>query len=176
MTKRSLLCGPIFMASLLVATGCGTEPTGPAASAELASVVPAGGTINVDVGTFVVVTFTHSMMVGMEDYMVLHKGDVTGPLVAGTWSWSEDRLQTTFHPSSPLEPKTLYTIHVGGGMMDEDGDEVGFNHYGHQMGGVRATGQMMSGGMMGGSTGSMMGQGWRGADGMYGMVFSFTTA
>jgi hypothetical protein len=46
-------------------------------------------------------------------------------------------------PSMPLSPNTMYTLHVGGGMM--------------------------------GSGGSMMGAGWRNADGMYGMMFSFTT-
>jgi Bacterial Ig-like domain len=166
----------VWIAGIVIAAGCGGESVAPVLSTELAAVVPAGGAVGVDAGTVVTVTFTHSMMVGMEDYMVLHKGDVTGPLVAGTWSWSADRLQAIFHPSSPLEPKTMYTIHVGGGMMDEDGDEVGFNHYGHQMGGVWATGQMMSGGMMGGSTGWMMGEGWRSAGGVYGMLFSFTTA
>ena len=47
---------------------------------------------------------------------------------------------------------------------------------GQMMGGQWASGSMMTGGGTMGGDGSMMGPGWQGANGMYGMVFSFTTA
>jgi hypothetical protein len=59
-------------------------------------------------------------------------------------------------------------------MPDADGHGVGFGEHGEAMGGRMMTSTMMGGGMMG-SAGSMMGSGWRGRDGMYGMLFSFTT-
>lgn len=163
----------LAIAGWIALVGC-TDTTAPVVATELAAVVPAGGAVAVDAGTTVTVTFTHPMMEGMEEYMVLHLGDVTGPLVPGTWSWSADGCQATFQPLNPLEPKTLYTIHLGGGMMDWEGHAVGFAEHGVHMGGVWATGAMMGGGgMMGGG---MMGQGWMGPNGTYGMVFSFTTA
>jgi hypothetical protein len=47
---------------------------------------------------------------------------------------------------------------------------------GQMMGGQWASGSMMTGGGTMGGNGSMMGPRWQGANGMYGMVFSFTTA
>ncbi len=159
--------------------GCGTadSPAAPAATV-LASVVPAGGAVGVDPAGVVTVTFSHALMAGMEKYAALHEGDVTGPVVAGTWALSSDRATLTFTPAASLKSKTKYTIHLGGGMTDANGRAVNMDP-GQMMGGQYAGGSMMNGGgMMGGSgTGSgMMGPGWQGANGMYGMVFSFTTA
>ena len=88
------------------------------------------------------------------------------------WTWSADRSKLTFMPQSPLKAQTTYTLHLGGGMMDADGDDIGYQQCVEAMGGQWATRQMM-GGMMGGG---MMGPGWENANGTYGMIFTFTTA
>ena len=136
--------------------------------------------MDVDVGTTVVVRFSHPIAEGMEEYAALMEGSVTGPEVPGAWALSADQTTLTFTPGSPLKPATTYVIHIGGGMMDEDGDSVDLDMYGPGMGGMWATGSMMAGGMgmgMGGQTGWHMGAGWAGpSSGTYGMVFTFTTA
>lgn len=148
----------------------------------LLSVVPQGGSTDVDRFAPVVVEFDHAMMAGMQEHAVLHEGDVTGPDVAGTWTLSTDRSTLTFTPAAPLAPSTLYTIHLGGGMTDANGDHIDFGTHGDHMGGAWATqgmmgGGMMGGGMMGGAMGEAhMGDGWQHpTNGSYGMVFSFTT-
>ena len=51
-------------------------------------------------------------------------------------------------------------------------DRLALDHQGcSDRGGRTVTAGMMGGGAMG----NMMGDGWRGADGTYGMVFTFTT-
>lgn len=164
---------------------CSGETTAPQATPEptaLLSVQPAGGSVDVSVGAQVVVTFDHGIADGMEEYVDLHKGSLSGPAVGGTWVLSTDQTRLTFTPASPLEPATTYVVHIGGGMMDEDGDLVDLEMHGLGMGGAWATGAMMTGGMggmMGGQTGmgGHMGSGWESpTGGNYGMVFTFTTA
>jgi hypothetical protein len=181
---RSLLTGTLAASVLL--TACGGAPTTPAADSptQLMSVIPTGGSTNVNPNAPIVVEFSHAMMADMTGYMVLHEGAVTGPVVAGTWAWNAERTRATFTPAAPLKARTAYTIHMGGAMMDAEGRHVGFQQHGSHMGGQTATGGMMGGGMMGGgmmgggmmADSSMMGPGWRHADGSYGMVFTFTTA
>jgi hypothetical protein len=156
------------------AGACSENPVSPDGDTQLALVVPAGGSIGVDPGGNVTVDFSHSLMAGMEEYMVVHEGDVTGPLVPGSWSWSGNRTHAVWTPASFLKANTTYMLHLGGGMLDGEGHEVGFSQHGSGMGGQWATAAMMGNGMAG-STGSMMGTGWRHADGTYGMVFRFTT-
>lgn len=151
-------------------------------STALLSVVPQGGSADVDRFAPVVAEFDHPVMEGMEDYALLHEGDVTGPEVAGSWIFSTDRMVLTFTPASALAPSTRYTIHLGGGMMDADGEQVDLGTHGDHMGGAWATpgmmgGGMMDGGPMGGAMGEQhMGEGWEHpTNGSFGMVFSFTT-
>lgn len=165
-----------------VLSGCAESATEPASvePAVLLSVVPAGGSVNVDVGTTVAVAFDHAIADGMEEYAALLEGSVTGPEVAGTWSMAQDHMALMFAPTSALKPATTYVIHIGGGMMDEDGDTVNLGMHGVGMGGEWATQSMMTAGMgmgMGGQTGWHMGTGWADPDnGTYGMTFTFTTA
>ena len=154
---------------LLTAMACSDDITAPDASTQFAAVVPAGGSVSVDPGTVVVIEFTHAMMSGMESYAVLHEGDARGPVVPGTWTWSQERTRATFTPGNALRSQTQYTLHLGGGMMDANGEGIGFGDHGRHMGGQWATGQMMGG------AGGMMGPGWSHANGTYGMVFTFTT-
>lgn len=166
-----------MLAGTLACSGATTGLTSVATS--LVSVVPAGGAGSVSTSAPIVMTFSHAMASGMDMYVSLHEGDVTGPAVAGVMMWSGDRMTLTFTPTNPLKPATAYTIHLGGGMTDADGNPIDMTAHG-MMGGEWASGSMMAGGgMMGGGgpmSGQEMGPGWIGSNGMYGMVFHFTTA
>ncbi len=163
-----------FAAASLALGACG-DPVAPALTARVVSVVPSGGAVGVDPSGPIVVTFSHPMRSGMEQYVALHYGDVNGPIVAGTWVWSADWSTLTFTPAQSLQAQTQYTLHLGGGMRATDGGFVDYGPCVGQYGGQWATQEMMGGGgrMMGGG---MMGTGWRHPNGTYGMVFSFTTA
>lgn len=172
------------LALALGACSGGDSPAGPGAdgTTALLSIVPTGGATDVDPSAPVVVEFDHPMMPGMEAYALLHRGDVTGPEVAGAWRLGDDLRALTFTPSVPLEPGTTYTVHLGGALRDAGGRHVDIGAHGGHMGGVWATGRMMGGGMMGGGTmgGAVgdrhMGPGWQHpGNGSYGMVFTFTT-
>jgi hypothetical protein len=178
--ERMPLRSPLLLATtaLLALGACSSDAVAPPVQPTvLLSVVPQGGATGVDPDTDVVLSFDHPMMPGMEEYVALHQGDVTGPEVAGTCTLSADGMQMTFAPDTPLEPNTTYTVHMGGGMMDEDGDYVDLEDHGPGMGGHWATDEMMGGGgPMGGQMGSHMGDGWQNPDdGTWGMVFTFTT-
>lgn len=170
-----------FVSTILAGSlACSSTATGPTAAATtLVSVAPVGGATSVDPGGSIVMTFSHGMGSGMELYASLHEGDVTGPTVPCVMTWSSDRTTLTFTPVAPLQSGTAYTLHVGGGMKDADGNPIDMTAYG-MMGGQWASGSMMNGGgMMGGGgpmSGQEMGPGWMGSNGMYGMVFHFTTA
>lgn len=161
-------------ATLLALGGCSGDPSAPALTARVISVVPSGSATGVDPNSPIVVTFSHPMLSGMEQYAALHEGDVTGPAAAGTWAWSDDRTTLTFTPAQPLKSQTQYTLHLGGGMRATDGGFVDYGPCAGAYNGQWATQEMMGGDMMGG--GNMMGSGWRHPNGTYGMVFTFTTA
>lgn len=163
-TVRSLVAG-----TLVLVTGCGSNMMGTEAATQLVSVSPRGGTTSVAVSTDIVLTFSQAMMVGMEQYMVLHQGSVSGSTSPMSCRWSDGQRTLTCRPGQPLAAGTRYTIHVGGGMMDSGGLRVGTNRNGMGMGG-----QWVTGGMMGGQAG-MMGSGWANTNGSYGMVFEFMT-
>ncbi len=179
MRIRQLVALGFATATLGMAAGCATDtPSLEISPVRLDAVFPTGGSTGVSVGAKVTVTFNHAVMAGMEQHAALHEGEVSGRLVAGTWSVSTDRTVLTFSPAQPLKPATKYTIHLGGGMMGADGRPVDFSQNQQRCGGQWATYGMMNGvggGMMG-SGGGMMGQGWQGANGTFGMIFQFTTA
>ena len=157
-------------------TACSNNPTGPAAlQTSFVAVAPQGGATGVSTTGPIVMRFSHAMQPTMQMYASVHQGDVTGPVIACLAAWSSDSTVLTLTPSSPLASATTYTLHVGGGMKDANGNVIDMTRYGAMMGGQWATGGMMTGGgMMGGS--HEMGPGWQGTNGMYGMVFSFTTS
>ena len=169
----------------MAAGACSGEVTAPEDdTAELLSMVPAPGAVDVSVGASVDITFDHAIGFGMEEFAALHEGSLTGPLVDGMWSLSEDRTVLTFTPDQQLKVATTYVVHLGAGMTDENGEHVGLEQHGLGMGGEWATESMMTGGGMGSGMGSgmgdnsqMMGDGWaHPTNGSFGMVFSFTTA
>jgi hypothetical protein len=156
-------------AAVLALVACHENPAAPDLTARVVSIVPDGGATGVDPQAPVVITFDHPMRAGMEQYAALHEGDVTGPIVPGTRTWSADRTVLTFVPMQPFKALTQYTVHLGGGMRAADGGYVDYGLCVEQHGGQWANQNMMSGG-------GMMGNGWRHPNGSYGMVFSFTTA
>ncbi|HKJ91532.1 MAG TPA: Ig-like domain-containing protein [Longimicrobiales bacterium] len=113
-----------FVAGLTVtAAACSKDTTAPVTPpTQLLSVVPQGGATNVDPTLPVTVTFDHPLAQQMTEYASLHEGDVTGPVVPGTWAFEQDDSVLVFTPDQPLKPATQYTIHLGGGMMDAQGD------------------------------------------------------
>ncbi len=68
------------------------------------------------------------------------------------------------------KPLTTYLLHLAGDMRGADGR--GLDHLGCATPG----GGTVIGSMMSGYNGTMMGSGWRSADGAYGMIFTFITA
>lgn len=156
---------------------CATSPTSPAAvRTSLVAVAPAGGATAVSPTTAVTMTFSHAMMPGMQAYADLHMGSVTGPVVACLATWSSDSTMLTLTPMAPLARGTMYTLHMGGAMTDATGQVIDMSQYGPMMGGTWADGGMMTGGGMMNSGHTEMGSGWQGTNGMYGMIFSFTTS
>ena len=153
----------------VVGLSCTSEPTGINNETIVTAIVPTGGATDVDPTAPIVVTFNHSMRLGMEAYMALHEGDVTGPEVPGTWSWNDDRSQLTFTPAEVLKPQTQYTLHLGGGMHDAQGNALGYQQCIGQHGGQWASQQQM-----GGMT-QHMGAGWHHQNGTYGVLITFTT-
>ncbi|HOX19379.1 MAG TPA: Ig-like domain-containing protein [Gemmatimonadales bacterium] len=160
---------------LLVAAACGDSGTDPAnPTTTLTSVSPAGGAADVDISAPIVLTFSGAMGSGMEALMDLHMGTAAAGTMPMTCTWSADRTTVTCTHAA-FANGAMYTMHVGGGMMDADGQPVGMGYMMAQMGGVWLTSGMM-GGMHAGQPMGSMGTGWMGANGSYGMMFTFTTA
>ncbi len=157
----------ILVVGVAACAGDSTAPPGPATTA-LLSIAPQGGAVQVATTTNVTLTFNQPMMPGMETYVSLHRGMVSGPAVPMSAAWSPDRTQCVLTPTVPLDHHTAYALHVGGGMRDGNGNAIDMSRM-RGMGGQPATG-----GMMGGMPGEM-GPGWQGGSGGYGMVFTFTT-
>jgi hypothetical protein len=185
--RMARFLGLIVGAGLLIATaGCEDDGTAPEIVEEsaLLSVIPQGGATGVDPSGPLVIEFTQSMQQGMEEYADVHEGDVEGPLVEGSWGWNAEFTKLTFTPAGLLKSQTQYVVHIGGGMVDEDGNPINYGQHGLGMGGQWMTQQMHQGGQhgygggmggMGGGTG--MGAGWtHPTNGSYGMLFIFTTA
>ncbi|MDX2060078.1 MAG: Ig-like domain-containing protein [Gemmatimonadales bacterium] len=162
---RGLIAG-----AAMLALGCSSGIADGNSEAELLSVSPRGGAVGVSATPDIVLAFSRSMMPGMEQFVALHQGGVTGPRMSIRCSWSDHQMTMTCRPDAALTPGTHYTIHVGGGMMDADGRPAGMDRHGMEMGGQWVGTEMMGG------QGDMMGAGWGNANGSYGMVFGFTTS
>jgi hypothetical protein len=186
MSSRKLT--PFVLVAALLATGCGSDSAAPSeptaqAATDVLSVSPQGGATNVDPNGPFSFQFNGAMMPGMEQYVDLHRGEVTGPIHPISCAWSPDYTTLTCTPTPPLDSGTWYTLHVGGGMMGADGVPIHMDPD-TWMGGWAQEGTpmgpgMMDGSMMGlthaGDPWTMMGPGWQNANGTYGMVFPFQT-
>jgi len=177
MAKRVGVVVSFLAAVVAGACGGGTNTMGPdpvAGVVALMAVSPAAGATGVSVGSPITFRFSGAMGTGMEQYMDLHMGDLSGTAMPMTCAWSADRTLVTCTPASPLASGRMYAIHLGGGMTSASGATVDCTT------GLSMGGQWIMGGMMTGTHGGMgwgmMSNGWRNANGSYGMVFSFTTA
>jgi hypothetical protein len=159
----------LIAGAALSAAGCSPGMTDTNVATQLLSISPRSGAVGLSTSPDILLTFSGPMMAGMEQYLALHQGGVTGPTQPMGCTWSDGQRTLSCRPGQPLMSATSYTIHMGGGMMDADGLPVGMERHGMEMGG-----QWAAGGMMGGQSG-MMGSGWMHANGSYGMVFGFTT-
>jgi len=161
---------------LLFAAGCSDGNNEPnQVTTTLTLVSPAGGATNVAPTAAISMTFSGPMAQGMENYMDVHAGTAADATVPMTCTWSVDRATLTCTHAAPFASGSTYTIHVGGGMMDANGHPLDMNGMVNTMGGVWLMPGMM-GGMHAGQPMNMMGQGWQGSNGSYGMMFTFTTA
>jgi Bacterial Ig-like domain len=173
--RNSRLVLPLSLAVSALACSSTTGPTGGADVPALLAVVPAEGATAIDPTAPIVLTFNHPMGTGMEQFMDLHVGDINGPTVPMTATWSSDRTVLTIRPNQQLAHATTYVIHLGGDLMDGDGHALDYASC-QKLGGQRLQASQMGQGSQHGSMGSGMGNGWRNADGSYGMVFTFTTS
>lgn len=164
LASRSLLAGAV-----LLAAGCSSGMVDNGAVTQLRSVSPRGGAVDVSTAPDFVFTFDQPVATGMEQYIALHRGGLTGTTQPMNCTWAEGQTRLVCRTSTPLDSVSAYTLHLGGGMMDATGRRVGMGRYGMEMGGNWATG-----GMMGGQQG-MMGSGWQDTNDSYGMAFGFTT-
>lgn len=167
----AILAGVLAVAAL-AACSANAHMSGPGTDARVAlqSVSPANGATGVSITMPMAMRFSGPLGGGMERYVVVHEGSIAGAAVAGRWSWSDDGRTLTFTPDAPLQSRTTYVIHMGGGMRAADGAPL---DYGPCAG---LGGRAVTGAMMGGAGPGMMGPGWQGSDGGHGMIFTFTTA
>ncbi|HMU61199.1 MAG TPA: Ig-like domain-containing protein [Gemmatimonadales bacterium] len=140
----------------------------------MSAVSPAGSATNVAASASVVLTFSAPMAEGMDSLMDVHQGTTAGALMPMTCSWSADRTALTCTHATPFAGGATYTIHVGAGMTDANGMAINMDAMVNQMGGVWLQSGMM-GGMHAGQPTTGMSSGWHGANGSYGMMFTFTT-
>jgi hypothetical protein len=165
-TTRMLTLG-----ALLLAAACGSS-AGPPDDVTLDALAPAPGATGVSLSPSISLTYSAPMAAGMEQYLDLHEGGITGPIVPMTCGWNGARTGLTCTPDAPLAAATGYLIHMGGGMHAQSGHGMDLDPW-TSMGGSWMMSGMM-GGMHGGGPLNMMGSGWRhGSD--YGMGFGFTT-
>jgi Bacterial Ig-like domain len=172
---RSWLAGAALLAA------CSSESTAPTDNnpspsggvTDLVAVAPQGGATGVSLNTTLTMQFSGPMGTGMEQFVDLHDGTTAGPVHPMNCAWSTDRTKLTCTPTTPLQAQTTYTLHMGAGMMAAAGGAVDMSP------GTGMGGQWLMGGMMGGQHAgqpmSMMGGDWRGSNGSYGMMFTFTT-
>ena len=157
-------------------SGSGSMMTGPTSAASqmvmVSSVSPRGGATGVSVNAPIEVSFESSGAARAADqlqgFMVLHQGGLGGPSMPMTCTLQRESRSMTCVPDAVLQPRTTYTLHLGGGMMAVAPRPSNMTM--PMMGGVWVTPSMM-----GGAAVSHMNPGWMGSNGTFGMAFSFVT-
>jgi len=176
MFGRVQLSGLVACGALMLAVGCSDGSSAPnQTTTSLTLVSPAGDATNVDPVATISLTFSGPMAQGMEDYMDVHAGTTADATVPMTCTWSADRTTLTCTHAAPFVAASMYTIHVGAGMMDANGHVINMQAMVNTMAGTWLMPGMM-GDMHAGQPMNMMGAGWKGSNGSYGMMFTFTTA
>jgi len=174
MSKRSQFSALLACSAVLFTIACSDGGSSPTGSTTLTLVSPAGGATNVNLSSPVVLTFSGPMGQGMENYVDVHAGTTADAIMPMTCTWSADRITLTCSHAAPFAGASPYTIHCGAGMMDANGHVVNMDAMVNMMGGTWLMPGMM-GGMHAGQPMNMMGAGWTGSNGSYGMMFTFTT-
>jgi hypothetical protein len=156
-----------------LALACSDGTTAPASptSANALDAVNIGPSSSANPAGTITISFNGAMMPGMEQYVDLHQGGVTGPLMPMQCAWSADHSTLTCTPTTALTPGTAYTLHMGAGMHGSSGTPVDMTG-GTHMGGTWMTGG--TGGTGDGHHGQMMGGEWHDTAGHDGMLFPFT--
>jgi hypothetical protein len=176
MSSRSLIPSLIACGAFLFAAGCSDGNSTPSqTTTTLTLVSPAGSATNVSPASPVVLTFSGPMAQGMEGYVDLHQGTGAGAIIPMACSWSADHTTLTCSHPAPLATGATYTVHVGCGMMDANGEVCGLDDAVTHMGGHWLDGGMM-GGMHDGHPTNTLDPHWQCSNGRYGMTFTFTTA
>ena len=119
----------LAIAGAFLAVGCGSETAEPVGSGDpsataVLSVTPDGGATNVDPSGPFSFAFNGAMMPGMENYVDLHRGDITGPVHPMSCVWSLDFATLTCTPRTLLGRGTRYTLHLGGGVRGANGTSI----------------------------------------------------
>ena len=118
------------------------------------SVTPQGGTAGVSPATPMILRFGAAISNGREQYVDLHVGDLTGPVVPISCAWSGDRTTLTCTPQPSLAPRATYVLHLGGGMMTLAGQPLDYSQYGPMVGGQWIVSGMMGSSHAGGGLGN----------------------
>jgi len=170
MSRLSSSIGTVAAVVLTIAAcSDSTAPT----SVTLSAVNPLPDAVAVSPATTVTLTFDHQMRDGMEQYVDMHQGGITGPTVPMNCGWNAGQSVLTCTPMAPLAAGTQYMIHVGCGMTDAQGHAMNMDGWAGRGGEWATTGMM--GGTHAGQPIGMMGAGWTNGS-HYGMMFTFTTA
>ena len=128
----------IVVTLLITATACSekSSPLSPEESTLLLTVTPAGDSELVDPNSPIVLTFDRRMDPALcEPQVLLYEGDRSGSLVEVTYAWSEDGIQLTVTPGTPLKSQTTYTLYVGGGLADGSGMNADLSQAQNRFGG-----------------------------------------
>lgn len=175
MFRPRMYAALLAFSALLGSAACSDGSNGPTTpETAMTAVSPVGGATNVAIDAPVVLTFSGPMGQGVEAYMDVHQGTAAATTMAMTCAWSVDRTTLTCTHAA-FASGTVYTVHVGGGMMDANDMPIGMDDMVGQMGGMWLQ-PGMNGGMHAGQPMNMMESGWMGSNGNYGMMITFTTS
>src|SRR5579859_721439 len=134
----------LWLAGAVLLGACNSSTTSPTPGATaLVAVSPVGGATGVSVGATLTMQFSGPMAAGMEQYVDFHDGTSAGPIHPMSCTWSADKTTLTCVPTAPLQANTMYTLHLGDGMVAGGGGTVNMDP------GTGMGGQWLMGGMMG---------------------------
>lgn len=107
MLGRHLIQSTVAGIAILI-SACSSNPTTVTTdpSAQLMSVSPRGGSAGVSMMPSISLTFSQPMAAGMERYVALHRGGLTGPTMPMTCNWSDGQKTVTCSPNDTLASGT----------------------------------------------------------------------